>query len=209
MKKTFLKNLKTGFFAILPAIVFIWLIRWLIRVFLNIVGGIISKFPYSFDCNPIVLQIIGSIVLILLIIIIGALLNSSYIGTKIKLCFNPIIKRIPVLKTLYKVFKQVNESLDKSKSFKKVVLVRFPTEDCVSLGFITSEDLEVFDEAVGKELVSVFVPTTPNPTNGFLFLTTKESVILTTCPVEYGIAFVVSMGTVGATKKIVESYSKV
>ncbi len=209
MKKTFLKNLKTGFFAILPAIVFIWLIRWLIRVFLNIVDGIISKFPYSFDCNPIVLQIIGSIVLILLIIIIGALLNSSYIGTKIKLCFNPIIKRIPVLKTLYKVFKQVNESLDKSKSFKKVVLVRFPTEDCVSLGFITSEDLEVFDEAVGKELVSVFVPTTPNPTNGFLFLTTKESVILTTCPVEYGIAFVVSMGTVGATKKIVESYSKV
>lgn len=209
MKKKIFKNLKSGVFATLPVLIFVWLIKWLIKLFFGAVDRVLEVVPYRIQCNPIILEIIGSVVIILLIFMVGFLVNHYYIGKKIRLLLNPIINRTPILKTLFKITKQVKEGLDKKSSFEEVILVRFPTKDVLSLGFITSEDLEVFNESTGMELVAVFVPTTPNPTNGFLMMIEKESVIKTSCPVPLAISFVMSMGTVGATKKIVESYSKV
>ncbi|MCK9466733.1 MAG: DUF502 domain-containing protein [Candidatus Absconditabacterales bacterium] len=208
MRKKISKWFVAGIFAILPVMIFFWLIKWLITVFFNFVDGIINLLAINLPSHysPIVLEIIGSLILILLVLVVGYLINHYYIGKKIKYLLNPIIKRTPLLSSLFKITKQVKDGLDKKSSFKKVVLVKFPTEESFSLGFITGDDLELFNETVGVELVSVFIPTTPNPTNGFLVLMKKSSIIETGCPVPLAVSFVMSMGTVGATKKIAESY---
>jgi uncharacterized membrane protein len=99
--------------------------------------------------------------------------------------------------------------LQNTNSFKKVVLVRFPTEKTWSVWFLTWEDLDVFENAIWEtNLVSVFIPTTPNPANGYLVMLNPRDFVETDVPVADAISFVISMGTVWATNKILKkSYS--
>lgn len=85
-------------------------------------------------------------------------------------------------------------------------MVKYINDWSYSVGFITSEQIEIFNEATGEDLVSVFMPTTPNPTNGFLILMTISSILELDYPVSLAVEFVVSMGIIGATKEIFKSY---
>ena len=99
-------------------------------------------------------------------------------------------------------------TLKDTNSFKEVVVLRFPSETMWSIGFITGENVEVFGDMVEENLVSVFIPTTPNPTNGFLVLMNIKDLKKTDVPVATAISFIISMGTAGATKEILKkSYS--
>jgi uncharacterized membrane protein len=99
--------------------------------------------------------------------------------------------------------------LQNTNSFEKVVLVKFPTEKTWSVWFLTWEELDNFEDAVWeKKLVSVFIPTTPNPANGFLVLINPRDFVETDVPVADAISFVISMGTVWAADKIMKETKK-
>ena len=128
---------------------------------------------------------------------------------KVKACLDPLIEKVPLLSSLTKITNQAANTLRNTNSFKKVVITRFPIEKSWSVWFITWEDLDVFEEASWESnLISVFIPTTPNPANGFLVLLAPKDFIEVDVSVADAISFVISMGTVWATKEIMEKTQK-
>lgn len=210
MKTKILKKLKAGFFVVLPVVLFVWILSWIFGVVSHLVNGFLDLFPsvILITYSLYFLQIASILLFVLFILFIGYLFTHYYVGDKIKKLFKLFSTKIPLFSMLFRISEQLGDSLDKNESFKKVVLVKFPNKWTYSIGFITSEDLDIFNEATGKVLVSIFIPTTPNPTNGFLVLIEKRFVKEINCPVSLAISFIVSMGTYGATKKILESYLK-
>ena len=204
MKKS--NNLLTGIITLLPILVFIVIIVWLGDLILGWVGRITSLFPQSMwdalGLPEIVVNILGFIILCSIVWFVGFIMNQNRIGKKIKDWFNPIISRIPILNSLSKITNQVTRTLKDTNSFKEVVLVKFPTEKSWSVGFITGENPEVFREEMEEDLVSVFIPTTPNPTNGFLVLMESKDLKRTSIPVATAISFIISMGTAGAANEV-------
>lgn len=199
-------NLLTGIITLLPILVFIVIIVWLGDLILGWVGRITSLFPQSMwdalGLPEIVVNILGFIILCSIVWFVGFIMNQNRIGKKIKDWFNPIISRIPILNSLSKITNQVTRTLKDTNSFKEVVLVKFPTEKSWSVGFITGENPEVFREEMEEDLVSVFIPTTPNPTNGFLVLMESKDLKRTSIPVATAISFIISMGTAGAANEV-------
>ena len=200
-------NLLTGIVTILPIILFIVIIVWLCDLILGWVGHITSLFPQSMwdalQLPPIIVNALGFIILCIIVWCIGWIMNQQIIGEKLKNWFNPIISKIPLLNPLSKITNQVTMTLKNTNSFKEVVLVRFPTERSWSIGFITGEDPEIF-KGIEENIVSIFIPTTPNPTNGFLIYQNSNDLKRTKTEVAEAIQTIISMGMAGATKKIIK-----
>lgn len=108
------------------------------------------------------------------------------------------VKKIPFVNAIYKTFQDVIQTFFNSdtKPFKQVVLVRFPNPNTYSIGFLTREEIPPLKEAFYTDMVAVFVPTTPNPTSGFLLMHKKEDLIYLEMKVEDAMKFVVSCGVV-------------
>ncbi len=127
---------------------------------------------------------------------VGYLMNHYYVGEKIKNISQPLIKKTPILSTLFRISKQAGDTLNKKTSFKKVVLIEFPKKGVYSIAFVMGENIELFNNALGSDMVIVFSPTTPNPTNGFLLLVEKSSIIEINMSVADAIEYIISMGTI-------------
>ena len=200
-------NLLTGIVTILPIILFIVIIIWLCDLILGWVGHITSLFPQSMwdalQLPPIIVNALGFIILCVIVWCIGWIMNQQRISKKLKNWFNPVISKIPLLNTLSKITNQVTNTLKDTNSFKEVVLIRFPSDQCWSVGFITGENPEIFEETE-KNLVSIFIPTTPNPTNGFLILRNSNDLKRTNVPVATAISFIISMGTAWTTNEVIK-----
>jgi len=132
---------------------------------------------------------------VLLISMVGRL-TRYYIGKKIIQLLDQGLLRVPLLNKIYVTIKQVNEAFTSNKSsFKQVVLVEFPRPGQRTLGFVTGEQDGIFNP--GKErTISVFIPTTPNPTSGFLILVPESDVKKLDMSVAEGIKFIVSLGAI-------------
>ncbi len=137
---------------------------------------------------------VGILCLLLLLIIIGRL-ATSWLGHVLVSLTDRFFTNTPVLRTFYTTMKQLFQTVlgENTNSFRQVVLVEFPRADCWSIGFITGES-EAASESLGEELQFVFIPTTPNPTNGYLVLLAKSQIKSTAMTVEQGLKAVVSMG---------------
>jgi uncharacterized membrane protein len=132
------------------------------------------------------------------ILLLTGMLAANLLGRRLVSVWEGILGRIPLVRTIYNAVKQISTSLldSQGKSFRKVVLVEYPREGIWSLGFLTREDVEV--QAGGKEekMLAVFVPTTPNPTSGFILMLPEPSVHELDMSVEEGIKFIISMGVI-------------
>ena len=138
------------------------------------------------------LEIIISIVLITLI----GWLSLSFLGKRLLNLFNGILKKIPILRTIYSAIGQMTASFTKNdKNEKNVVLVEYPRKGSWAVGFATKENTGEIKNKVKKDLINVFVPTTPNPTSGFLLMFPKEDVIYLDLTFEEASKFIVSAGT--------------
>ena len=113
-----------------------------------------------------------AIALAILLITILGLLTRYYIGKRLIALMDTVMLRVPLLNKVYSTIKQVNEAFSSGKksSFKTVVMIQFPGPGLYSLGFLTSEQHDEVQAKSGRDVVCVFVPTTPNPTSGFLVL---------------------------------------
>ena len=132
---------------------------------------------------------------ILLITFIGWL-SLSFIGKKLLNFLESILKRIPILRTIYSAIVQMTETFTKGDGRKKsVVLVEYPRKGSWAVGFATKENSGEIANRTKKNLVNVFVPTTPNPTSGFLLMFPKEDIIYLDLTFEEASKFIVSAGT--------------
>jgi uncharacterized membrane protein len=132
---------------------------------------------------------------IFLITIIGWL-SLSFLGKKLLNAFNNILKRIPILRTIYPAIVQMTETFTKTNKEKKnVVLVEYPRKGTWAVGFATKENSGDISNKTNRKLINVFVPTTPNPTSGFLLMFPKEDVIYLDLTFEEASKFIISAGT--------------
>ena len=135
------------------------------------------------------------LIAILLITFIGWL-SLSFLGKKLLNVFNNLLKRIPILRTIYSAITQMTETFTKSEGNKKnVVLVEYPRKGSWAVGFATKDNEGQISKKTNKKLVNVFIPTTPNPTSGFLLMFPKEEVIYLDLTFEEASRFIVSAGT--------------
>ena len=123
-------------------------------------------------------------------------LSLSFIGKKMLNIFNNLLKRIPILRTIYSAITQMTETFSKNDSNKKnVVLVEYPRKGSWAVGFATKDNSGEISNKTKKNLVNVFIPTTPNPTSGFLLMFPKDEVIYLDLTFEEASKFIVSAGT--------------
>ena len=135
------------------------------------------------------------IITLFLITFIGWL-SLSFLGKKLLNIFNNILKKIPILRTIYSAIVQMTETFTKNdKQEKNVVLVEYPRKGTWAVGFATKKNTGEISDKTKKELINVFVPTTPNPTSGFLLMFPKDEVIYLDLTFEEASKFIVSAGT--------------
>ena len=144
--------------------------------------------PYNIPGVEIIISII-------LITFIGWL-SLSFIGKRLLEIFNNILKRIPILRTIYSAFEQMLDIFTKGdENTKNVVLVEYPRKGSWAVGFATKDNKGEISNKSKQNLVNVFVPTTPNPTSGFLLMFPKEEVIYLDMSFEEASRFIVSAGS--------------
>ena len=194
-KRSLLSRLRnyfiTGIVVLVPIGITLYLTKFIISVSSNLIPKEInpnSYLPYSIPGLEIVISVI-------IITIIGGL-SLSFIGKKILQLVNETLKRIPILRTIYSAIGQMTESLAPKKGNKKsVVLVEYPRKGTWAVGFATKENRGEISKKTDTELINVFVPTTPNPTSGFLLMFPKNEVKYLDMSFEEASKFIVSAGT--------------
>ena len=138
------------------------------------------------------LEIVISIILITFI----GWLSLSFIGKKLLEIFNNFLKRIPILRTIYSAIGQMTETFTNTdKDKKNVVLIEYPRKGSWAVGFATKDNSGEITTKTKKNLINVFVPTTPNPTSGFLLMFPKDEVVYLDMTFEEASKFIVSAGT--------------
>ena len=172
----------------------------IIKLLIDLLNKTILLFPPEWQPETLFgISIPGfGIIIGVLILILTGVFAANLFGRKLVGFWEAILGRIPLVRTIYSSVKQVLETLfsSNSESFRRVVLIEYPRKDIWSLGFQTNEALSAAREASGKELVSVFVPTTPNPTSGFIIMLPAEDITQLDITVEDGFKFIISMGVI-------------
>ncbi len=185
----------TGIVVLVPIGITLYLTKFFISISSNLIPKEInpnSYLPFSIPGLEILLSII-------FITIIGGL-SLSFIGKKILQFFNQTLKKIPILRTIYSAIGQMTESLAPNKGDKKsVVLIEYPRKGTWAVGFATKDNKGEISDKTNSELVNVFVPTTPNPTSGFLLMFPKSEIIYLDMSFEEASKFIVSAGTSNPT----------
>jgi uncharacterized membrane protein len=165
----------------------------------KILIGISSKvIPQNLNPNsylPFAVPGLEIIISIIFITIVGGL-SLSFLGKKILKLIDDLFKRIPFLRTIYSAILQMTETFSKKDDDKKsVVLVEYPRKGVWAVGFATRENKTEMSAKVNKKLINVFVPTTPNPTSGFLLMFPMDEIIYLNMSFEEASKFIVSAGT--------------
>jgi uncharacterized membrane protein len=181
----------TGVVVLVPIGFTLYLSKFLINFSTNLVPAGLNPntyLPYSIPGIEIILTII-------FITFIGSL-SLSFIGKKFLQLVDDLFKRIPILRTIYSAIGQMTESFRNQEGNKKsVVLLEYPRKGSWAVGFATKENTGEIKSKINKNLINVFVPTTPNPTSGFLLMIPKEDLIFLDMTFEEASKFIVSAGT--------------
>ncbi len=194
-KRSILSRLRNYFFAGAVVLIPIGITLYLSLFIIKISTKLLPKELNPNNYLPFEIPGLEIIIAIFLITVIGWL-SLSFLGKKIFELINRILKKIPILRTIYSAINQMTESLTKSDNKQKsVVLLEYPKKDVWAVGFATKENTGIINDKIGNELVNVFVPTTPNPTSGFLLMVPKKNLIFLDISFEQASKFIVSAGT--------------
>lgn len=194
-KRSILSRLRNYFFAGAVVLIPIGITLYLSLFIIKISTKLLPKELNPNNYLPFEIPGVEIIIAIFLITFIGWL-SLSFLGKKIFELINRILKKIPILRTIYSAINQMTESLTKSDNKQKsVVLLEYPKKDVWAVGFATKENKGIINDKIGNELVNVFVPTTPNPTSGFLLMVPKKNLIFLDISFEQASKFIVSAGT--------------
>ena len=194
-KKSLLSSLRNNFIAGVVVLIPIGITLYLTVFIINVSSKLIPKEINPNHYLPYNIPGLEILIAVLLITIIGWL-SLSFIGKRLFNLFESVLNKIPIIRTVYSAVEQLIETFTKSKSDKKtVVLIEYPRKGVYAVGFATKENTGEIKKKAGKELINVFVPTTPNPTSGFLLMFPKDEVIYLDLSFEEASKFIVSAGS--------------
>ena len=195
IKKSIFSRIRNYFIAGIVVLIPIGITLYLTLFIIRISGNVIPKEINPNNYLPFDIPGVEILIALFLITLIGWL-SLSFLGKKFFELFNNILKRIPILRTIYSAIGQMTETFTKTEnSQKSAVLLEYPRQGIWAIGFATKENKGIIENKVNKELVNVFVPTTPNPTSGFLLMVPKKDLIYLDVSFEQASKFIVSAGT--------------
>ena len=195
LKKSIFARIRNNFIAgvvvLIPFGITLYLTLFIIRISSKVIPKGINPNNYlPFDIPGV------EILIALIIITFIGWLSLSFLGKKFFELFNNILKKIPILRTRSSAIGQMTESFTKTDNKQKsVVLLEYPRKGVWAVGFATKENEGLIKEKIKEDLINVFVPTTPNPTSGFLLLVPKKDLIFLDISFEQASKFIVSAGT--------------
>jgi len=211
--KNYFNQWQASFFAglavVLPAVLSIAVVLWLFGTIANLTDTLLVFIPVEITHadegkGPMhwYWSVFALALAALIITLIGSLARV-YLGRQIITLVDQMILKVPLLNKVYGAIKQVNDAFatNKNSSFKQVVMVEFPKDGVYSIGFITGDQNQEVQSKTKEKVVSVFVPTTPNPTTGFLILVPEHKVTKLDMEVADGIKFIISLGSVAPDYK--------
>jgi len=190
------RYLLTGVVIWIPLAVTIFILQ----MFIGYMDRLVTLFPHAWQ--P--LQLVGfnipglGVLLAVIILLFTGFLASNYLGRFLLSLGNEILEHIPLVRSIYMTAKQISDTLfsNQGRSFNKVVLIHYPNKETWSLAFQTSESLGEVAAKMPEHMVSVFVPTTPNPTSGFLLLVPQDDMIELEMSVDEALKMIISLGVI-------------
>jgi uncharacterized membrane protein len=197
----FKKYFISGLLIWIPILVTIFVLKFI----LDFLDNILSVLPEAYHPeNLLNIHIPGfGVVIALLIIFLTGVLLTNMFGQHLITSIEHLLQKVPMVRSLYSGTKQILQTLVSSngKSFRKVVLLEYPREGIWSMGFLAGSGHTEVTQKCGKPMLSVFIPTTPNPTSGFLVMVPQEAVTELDIPVEDALKFIISLGTLNNIKE--------
>ena len=195
INKSIFARLRNNFIAGVVVLIPIGITLYLTLFIIKISGKIIPKGINPNNYLPFDIPGLEILIAIIIITFFGWL-SLSFLGKKFFELFNNILKKIPILRTIYSAIGQMTESFTKSENDQKsVVLLEYPRKGIWVVGFATKENKGIIEDKVNESLINIFVPTTPNPTSGFLLMVPKKDLIYLDVSFEQASKFIVSAGT--------------
>lgn len=206
MKKYFITGLVVLAPLALTLALFIFIVNFLTEPFSGAVNAIFSHFNFfhsgflflsSLQVQQLVSQIVILAALFCFTVLLGFLGRLFFINYFIGLG-DKILHKIPFISSVYKISQDVIKTIftTENRSFKQVVIVPFPSPDSRSVGLVTRDDFSTMGHAPDKKLIAVFVPTTPNPTSGFLVLYPQDQLTYLDMSVENAFKYIISCGVI-------------
>lgn len=199
-----MKNLRkyiiAGLLVWLPLAVTYQLLKFVVGQMDRWLDNVMAWLPPNYHPDQllgIAIPGLGVIFTFLLLVITG-MLAANFIGRAFVKGWESLLDRIPVVRAVYSAVKKFAEMVfsDKSESFKNVLLIQYPREGLYSLAFQTSSELGEVQGRTGEEVVCTFVPTTPNPTSGFIIIVPRKDVIVLDMDVDEALKMIISLGVV-------------
>jgi uncharacterized membrane protein len=202
IRKTFF----AGILVLAPIALSVYILYFLFNFLDGILRGTVTNILIKrFGDESMVTAIpgLGILFLIALIFITGAIARN-YVGRKILALGDYIVTRIPLLNRIYIAIQEISEAVfsEKRELFKKAVLIEYPRIGCYSIAFFTQDTKGKIQENIAEDVVSVIVPTTPNPTSGYLLFVPKKDVLELNMSVEEALKLVISGGSIHIKEKI-------
>ena len=192
MRKYFI----TGLLILVPLAITLWVLHAVIST----MDQSLLLLPVEWRPEKLVgFKVLGfGTVLTLLIVFVTGLLAQNFIGNYVVKAWESLLQRIPIVSSIYSSVKQVSDTLFSSSgnAFRKAVLIEYPRRDCWSIGFLTGVPGGDVVNHLKGDFVSVYVPTTPNPTSGFFLMLPKDQAIELDMSVDAALKYIVSMGVV-------------
>jgi len=185
----FRRQFLTGLLILTPITVTAWILWKVFSLVDNLLSPIQSKYP--------IIDIPGlGFILVILLIFLTGFFAGNLLGRRIIEAGERLLNHLPIVPRIYRAVKELSEVFfrDRKTAFRKVVLIHYPHPGTYALAFVTKTSPDYFNSLVGEPLINVFIPTTPNPTSGFLLLVPKKDVIYLRVPVEEGMKMVISGG---------------
>ena len=146
------------------------------------------------------------VILAIGVLILTGMLAANLLGRRAVEIWEKILNRIPLVRTIYNSVKQIATTVlaSEGKSFRKVVLVEYPRKDVWSMGFVSNEHIDLHSDKIEHDVSAIFVPTTPNPTSGFIIMIPRRDIIELDISIEEGFKYIISMGVIVPAKTIKE-----
>ena len=191
------KYLITGLLVWIPLAITVWVLEAIVTT----MDQTLLLFPPEWK-PPLYIPGLG-VVLTVLVVMLTGIFVSNFLGQKLLIVWEGILKRIPVVNSIYGGVKQVSDTLFSpgGQAFRKAVLMQYPRADCWTIAFMTGQPGGDVANHLSGDYVSVYVPTTPNPTSGFFLMLRRSDIIELDMSVDEALKYVISMGVVAPSTR--------
>lgn len=197
--KSLRSYLLAGLVVWLPIVVTLFILRFIV----DILDQTMALLPHAYQPEQLIgMRIPGlGVIVSLVLLLTTGVLATNYFGQRLMIMGEALLARIPLVRSIYNAAKQVIQAVfaTNSQAFRKVLLIEYPRKGLWTLAFLTGSNTEEFFAKDGEEMLSLFVPTTPNPTGGFLMMIAKKDVIELSMTVDEALKFIISLGVMQPT----------